>query len=169
MSTLSDMTSPGSSLNDFIASELRAALARRRLTGRRLALALGESHTWVSRRLSCQVELSTTDIERICGVLQISVASLLGMPTGSVTEPALVCVPASPGSRGDSLATGTDTERYQSASPDRGGKLSLVGASATRYRYVSGRYGSSAVEGERVGTSVIPMGAACGGNCANSA
>ena len=64
-----------------VAAELRAHLARRRMSGRRLAKLLGESQTWVSRRLAGQVPLDTDDLEKIAEALDLTPMELLaGVP-----------------------------------------------------------------------------------------
>jgi transcriptional regulator with XRE-family HTH domain len=79
----SDAQTPAS-FRHFIAAEVRAQLARRRISGRQLARVLDESHTWVNRRLSGSTAMDADDIERIATVLgmtpmQIFVASPAGM------------------------------------------------------------------------------------------
>lgn len=61
-----------------VAEELRAQLARKRVTGRELARRLHVSAQWISQRTKGTVALSTADIERISLVLGIEPADLLG-------------------------------------------------------------------------------------------
>lgn len=79
-----------------VAAELRAHLARQRISGRTLAKLLGENQTWVSRRLSGHVPLDTDDLQRIANVLGLTPMELLaGIPfdptahrrTAPVTQP----------------------------------------------------------------------------------
>lgn len=65
-----------------VAAELRAHLARRRLSGRALAKLLDENQTWVSRRLAGQVPLDVDDIQRIAEALGLTPLELLGAPFG---------------------------------------------------------------------------------------
>jgi hypothetical protein len=81
-----------------VAAELRAHLARHRISGRTLAKLLGENQTWVSRRLSGHVPLDTDDLQRIAEVLGLTPMELLaGVPfdptvhrrTAPVTDPVI--------------------------------------------------------------------------------
>lgn len=60
------------------AGEIRAELARRRLSQRDFADAIGKSQVWVSRRLSGAVPLTVDDVELIARGLEVEVAALLG-------------------------------------------------------------------------------------------
>lgn len=91
-------------LNALVAGEIRAELARRRMSGRRLALALGETHVWVSRRLAGVTDLRLDDIERIAEVLGVPAWQLLAAAktaqygdgiTLRMTQPTLTYVPRS--------------------------------------------------------------------------
>lgn len=97
------------SLNDLVAGEIRAELARRRMSGRRLALALGETQVWTSRRLSGQVTMRLDDIERIAEVLRVPAWQLLAAAktaqygdgiTLRMTQPTLTKAPLSVTRRG---------------------------------------------------------------------
>jgi transcriptional regulator with XRE-family HTH domain len=65
------------SLSDQAAEEVRAMLARRRMSGRKLAERLGVSHTWVSYRLTGQQEIGLNELARIAEVLDVAVIDLL--------------------------------------------------------------------------------------------
>ena len=65
-------------LSQATAANLRAELARQRISGRELARRLGENHTWVSRRLAAEQEITVDDLGRIAAVLNVPAASLLG-------------------------------------------------------------------------------------------
>lgn len=67
-------------LSDHVAEELRALLARRRMSGRDLAKRLGTSPSWVSYRLTGTTEIGLTDLERIAAELGVEVADLLPAP-----------------------------------------------------------------------------------------
>jgi transcriptional regulator with XRE-family HTH domain len=72
---------PDQSLNDRVAEELRAELARQRKTGSWLARELGVSGTWVNQRLAGNQPIAVDELELI--------ASKLGVPVGRLipTEP----------------------------------------------------------------------------------
>ncbi len=54
-----------------LAAELRAELARQRLSQRELAKRLGTSQAWVSRRLVGEVEPTPEEISQIAGALGV--------------------------------------------------------------------------------------------------
>jgi transcriptional regulator with XRE-family HTH domain len=64
-------------LSERVAEEIRAALARRRMSGRQLAAALGVSQTWMSTRLNGVTPIDLNDLERIAGVINVEVSDLL--------------------------------------------------------------------------------------------
>lgn len=70
------MTQPRT-LADMVAAEVRAHLARRQFTGAGLAVALGKSEMYVSRRLRGDVPFDLIDIEQAAQYLGVSVADLL--------------------------------------------------------------------------------------------
>lgn len=59
------------------AANLRAALARRRMSGRELARQLDKPPMWVHRRLAGEQAITIDDLTLIAGVLGITPASLL--------------------------------------------------------------------------------------------
>lgn len=65
------------SLNDSVASEIRAELGRQRVTGADLARRLGVSGVWVSNRLTGKQALSTHDLDAISRALDVPVAHFL--------------------------------------------------------------------------------------------
>ena len=65
------------SLSERVAEEIRALLARRRMSGRQLAAALGVSQTWMSSRLSGSTPIDLNDLERIAQVLSIDASNLM--------------------------------------------------------------------------------------------
>jgi DNA-binding Xre family transcriptional regulator len=65
------------SLSDQAAEEIRAMLARRRMSGRKLAEQLRVSHTWVSQRLTGQQEIGLNELARIADALGIPFFDLL--------------------------------------------------------------------------------------------
>jgi transcriptional regulator with XRE-family HTH domain len=48
------------------------------MSGRELARRLGESHTWVARRLAAEQEITVDDLARIASVLNVTPVSMLG-------------------------------------------------------------------------------------------
>jgi transcriptional regulator with XRE-family HTH domain len=66
----------GAEADEKVAAEIRAALARQRVTQSVLADRLGVSQAWVSRRLSGEVPLTIADITQIAAELGVEVSSL---------------------------------------------------------------------------------------------
>lgn len=66
------------SLTETVAAEVRAELGRQRKSGAWLALQLGVSDAWVSRRISGSMPMSVEDLERIADVLEVTPAYLMG-------------------------------------------------------------------------------------------
>jgi transcriptional regulator with XRE-family HTH domain len=60
-----------------VAEEIRATLARRRMSASALARELGKSQTYVWRRLSGETAFDTDDLESIAAVLRVAVVDLL--------------------------------------------------------------------------------------------
>jgi len=71
------MATTRSTLNDDVASEIRAWLGRRRLTGRQLAARIGASQTWVATRVRGEQEMTLADLERIAEGIGVDVYDLL--------------------------------------------------------------------------------------------
>lgn len=67
-------------LSDRVAEEIRAMLARRRMSGRELARKLDVSSPWVSNRLTGHQEIGLAELERIAAALGVEVAALLPAP-----------------------------------------------------------------------------------------
>jgi transcriptional regulator with XRE-family HTH domain len=65
-------------LTETVAAEVRAELGRQRKSGAWLALQLGVSDAWVSRRISGSMPMSVEDLERIADVLEVTPAYLMG-------------------------------------------------------------------------------------------
>lgn len=63
-------------LSDRVAEEIRALLARRRITGRELARRLNISPNWVSLRLSGAQEIGVNDLARIAEALAVQPTDL---------------------------------------------------------------------------------------------
>lgn len=100
---------PPPEFREQVAAEIRAQLARRRMSGRALAKQLGETPTWVSRRLAGQVPLDVDDIQRIAEVLGLTPMELLvGSPFGPTVH------------RGTAKATSQTIDRVTRVRPSRG-------------------------------------------------
>jgi cyanate lyase len=65
------------SLTEAVATEVRAEMARRRVTHSALAAALGRSQMYVTRRTSGEVAMDTTDIADFAENLSVSPRDLL--------------------------------------------------------------------------------------------
>ena len=76
--------SSNESLSVRVAEEIRAMLARRRVSGRELARRLDVSSPWVSYRLTGNQEIGLDDLERIAAALDVPVTDLL--PRGVTGE-----------------------------------------------------------------------------------
>jgi transcriptional regulator with XRE-family HTH domain len=71
-------------LNEAVLEEIRALLARRRMTARQLAAALGEHEVWLSRRMTGRQLLDLNEVQRIAAALDVGLSALL--PAGRVTD-----------------------------------------------------------------------------------
>ena len=103
-----DVTATGATrpLTEQVAEEIRVAMLRRRITGAKLAQALGVSAAWVSYRLTGTQPIDLNDLQRIADVLGTGVLDLLPKRTtaGYPNEPRVVAV-------------GGDTDRRKSRRP----------------------------------------------------
>lgn len=96
------------SLSVYVAEEIRAKLARQRVSASQVARQLGVSHTWMTNRLAGHQDISVNDLQRIADALGVTVADLLPSairaggttePKVSHTNPALAPAPAKPSTR----------------------------------------------------------------------
>lgn len=101
---------------ELVAAEIRAHLARRKMSGRALSKLLDVDQTWVSRRLNGVIPLDMNDIERISDALGMQPMELL---------------------------TGVVTSRYPWTSRRTGPMLTLVTDPEAGYPAVVDSYGSS--------------------------
>jgi transcriptional regulator with XRE-family HTH domain len=71
-----------SPFSEFVASEIRSQMARKKISQTKLALRLdGRSQPWISRRLNGEVEITIDDV--------VSIADALGVYASAILEPAL--------------------------------------------------------------------------------
>lgn len=59
------------------AANLRAELARRRMSGRELARRIHKPPMWTQRRLAGTLDITLDDLALICGALDIPMASVI--------------------------------------------------------------------------------------------
>lgn len=94
MSTLRVVPDQPARLNDRVAAEVRANMARVRMTQTELAEVLGLTQSVVSKRLRGKIAFTVEDLEKIAGALGVHPAVLLGgyspSPNGPVNGPYLV-------------------------------------------------------------------------------
>ena len=69
---------PTSSASERVAAEVRAALARRKISTRQLAADLGASQSHTARRVTGKVPFSLDELERVADYLGVPVAELIG-------------------------------------------------------------------------------------------
>lgn len=67
-------------LSEMVAEEIRALMARRKVSGRELAGQLGVSPSWISYRLSGKQPIDVNDLLRIANALGAGVHELLPSP-----------------------------------------------------------------------------------------
>jgi len=77
-------------LSQMIAEEIRALMARRRMSGRQLAGKLGVSPSWVSYRLTGAQPIDVNDLSGIAKALGVGVHDLLPPPDIAATAKAPV-------------------------------------------------------------------------------
>lgn len=65
-------------LNTFVVEEIRAGLARRRVTQDQLAAAIGISQATMSRRLAGTQPFTVPELERVAAFLDVPLGSLVG-------------------------------------------------------------------------------------------
>lgn len=88
MSTLRAVPAQPARLRDLVAAEVRAQLARQRITQQELAAATGLSQASISERLRGKTPFTTDDLERISEALGVHPAVLVGGTSGYSPEPA---------------------------------------------------------------------------------
>jgi transcriptional regulator with XRE-family HTH domain len=91
-------------LQERVAEEVRALLARRRMSAHQTAVSLGWTDMYMSRRLNSRAPFDLHDLEALAGLLQVPVAELFGQRDDAPRV--LSTVPAR------SLAGGTTKPNY---------------------------------------------------------
>lgn len=62
----------------LVAENVRAELARRRLTQEQAGAAIGLTQKAMSRRLTGEVEFSASELQKLAGLLEVPAGTLLG-------------------------------------------------------------------------------------------
>lgn len=70
------MTVP--SFNDLVSEEVRAEMARQRISQHKLAAACGWTQAYLARRLTGRVTFSTNDLEAIAAALGVPLTQITG-------------------------------------------------------------------------------------------
>jgi DNA-binding transcriptional regulator YdaS (Cro superfamily) len=115
----------GDTLSERVAEEIRALLARRRVTGRELARRLSVSSPWVSQRLTGHTEIGVNDLERIATALDVEITALLptrinktySPPPVRATGPRSTRTLLAPGHTGGRHPTGRGASAMSGATP----------------------------------------------------
>ncbi|MPZ27563.1 MAG: helix-turn-helix domain-containing protein [Micromonosporaceae bacterium] len=81
-------------LNGYAAGEVRAMMARKRVTGRQLAQQLEVSHMWVSYRLTETTPIQLDDLQKIATALGVEITELLPPASRKVDRLAYPARPA---------------------------------------------------------------------------
>lgn len=97
------------------AEEIRAQLARKRMSGVRLAAEIGRSQAYVSRRLTGETAFDVDDLELIARVLEVHPAELLGLRRSMAGEDTVGYQPP-PGRSSDPGPNGRHTGRSAQSS-----------------------------------------------------
>lgn len=66
-----------SPLNDHVAAEVRAEVARQALTQQQVADRLGEKQYWVSRRLTGETKWEVSDLVRVASALGVPITQFI--------------------------------------------------------------------------------------------
>ena len=98
-----------------VADEVRAELARQRISGVRAAKALGWTQNYIQRRLSGVVPFDVADLQAIADLLEVSVTNFFPVQSPEIRKPAGFLVPRRIGQ-----VTSPDVRRPGSCPPDLG-------------------------------------------------
>lgn len=71
------MDTASTPVQERVAAEARAQLARRRISGRQVGAMLGWTPAYVSRRLTGQIPFSLSDLEALAMALDIPISELI--------------------------------------------------------------------------------------------
>lgn len=75
-------------LRDQVAGEVRATLARQRISGAELARLIGRSQSFMARRLDGRAAFDIDDLELVASVLGVDVTQFFPSFSGHPTSPA---------------------------------------------------------------------------------
>jgi transcriptional regulator with XRE-family HTH domain len=70
-------------LRGRVAEEVRALMARRRISGVQLSKEIGRSHVYLSRRLNGHTAFDVDDLEAVARIFEVPVSALFGLAAGS--------------------------------------------------------------------------------------
>lgn len=119
-------------LSALVAEEVRALMARRRMSGRQLAAQLGVSPSWVSYRLTGTQPIDVNDLHLIATALGVGVHELLPPPDVAAQAVAPEAIPRY-SQEAEQAATHTPRPRDNrppghpgSATPTPGGRTAYV-------------------------------------------
>lgn len=73
-------------LSNRVSEEIRAMMARRRMSGRELARRLGVSPAWVSYRLTNSQPIDLNDLQRVAAALEVEIEDLLPRKEGLIAS-----------------------------------------------------------------------------------
>jgi transcriptional regulator with XRE-family HTH domain len=82
---MADNTAVGVKLHEYVAEEIRALLARKRMSATSLARSMQVSQTYVWRRLTGETAFDLSDLEKIAGLLEVEVVDLFPRRRGEAT------------------------------------------------------------------------------------
>lgn len=77
------MATSGSSLRHAVAAEVRAEMARQRVSQSELARRIGEGQPWVNRRVNGDLSFDLDDLERCAIALDVPISTFLEDATKS--------------------------------------------------------------------------------------
>ena len=75
--TVNDLNTETASVQDQVAEEIRALLARRRISARKVSMDLGWSPAYLSRRLTSQTSFSIADLDVLARYLGVSILTFM--------------------------------------------------------------------------------------------
>lgn len=81
------VTTGAAPIRQTVASEVRATMARQRISGSELARRMGVSQPYLHRRISGELPFDIDDLDRVAGFLNVTIADLLPRKHQEVTRP----------------------------------------------------------------------------------